>query len=171
MYLLFFYIDGYTIAMIHLATDHAGFEMKEFIKSALLELDYDITDHGAFEYDESDDYPDYISLAAREVSLSNGEERALIFGGSGQGEAIMANRFPHVRATTYYHFNPEIVKLSREHNNSNILSIGARFLSHEEVLESILFWLEISFPEEQRHIRRIEKIELQNTITPSDGNF
>jgi ribose 5-phosphate isomerase B len=79
--------------------------------------------------------------------------------------------FPHVRATTYYHFNPEIVKLSREHNNSNVLSIGARFLSHEEVLESILFWLEISFPEEQRHIRRIEKIELQNTITPSDGNF
>lgn len=157
--------------MIHLATDHAGFEMKEFIKSALLELDYEVTDHGAFEYEESDDYPDYISLAAREVSLSNGEGFGIIFGGSGQGEAIMANRFPYVRATTYYHFDPEIIKLSREHNNANMLSIGVRFLSNEEVLESILFWLEIPFKGEDRHARRIEKIELQNTITPNDENF
>lgn len=157
--------------MIHLATDHAGFEMKEFIKSALEELDYEVSDHGAFDYNESDDYPDYISLAAREVSLSDGQDKAIIFGGSGQGEAIVANRFPYVRATTYYHFDPEIIKLSREHNNANVLSIGVRFLSNEEVLESILFWLEIPFPEEDRHVRRIEKIELQNTITPNDENF
>jgi ribose 5-phosphate isomerase B len=147
---------------IHLATDHAGFEMKEFLKTALEELDYIIVDHGAFQYDEGDDYPDFISLAAQAVS-ENPEERAIIFGGSGQGEAVLANRYPNVRATTYYHFDPEIIKLSREHNNANILSIGSRFLSNEEILESVLFWLEIPFTEEERHIRRIEKIESSNS--------
>lgn len=143
---------------IHLATDHAGFEMKEFLKSALEELGYTVVDHGNDIYDENDDYPDFISLAAQAIS-NNPQERAIIFGGSGQGEAIVANRYPNVRATTYYHFRPEIIKLSREHNNANILSIGARFLDNKEVLESVLFWLEIPFTENERHIRRIEKIE------------
>ena len=143
---------------IHLATDHAGFEMKEFLKSALEELGYDILDHGAFEYDEGDDYPDFISLAASAVS-ENPTDKAVIFGGSGQGEAMAANRYPNVRATTYYHFDPEIIKLSREHNDANVISIGTRFLSNEEVLESVLFWLEIPFSGEERHARRIEKIE------------
>ncbi|MCI5051209.1 MAG: RpiB/LacA/LacB family sugar-phosphate isomerase [Candidatus Pacebacteria bacterium] len=146
---------------IHLATDHAGFEMKEFLKTALEELNYNFVDHGADVYDQNDDYPDYIKLAAGAVSQST-QDRAIIFGGSGQGEAIVANRYPNVRATTYYHFNPEIIKLSREHNNANILSIGARFLSNEEMLESVLFWLEIPFTEEERHIRRIEKIEFDS---------
>ncbi|MCA9351925.1 RpiB/LacA/LacB family sugar-phosphate isomerase [Patescibacteria group bacterium] len=144
---------------IHLATDHAGFEMKEFIKSALEELGYTIIDYGAFEYEEGDDYPDFIGLAASEIS-QNPEDRAVIFGGSGQGEAMAANRYPNVRATAYYHFDPEIIKLSREDNNANMLSIGSRFLSNEEVLESVLFWLEIPFSDEERHLRRIEKIEL-----------
>ena len=144
---------------IHLATDHAGFEMKEFIKSALEELGYTIIDYGAFEYEEGDDYPDCIGLAASEIS-QNPEDRAVIFGGSGQGEAMAANRYPNVRATAYYHFDPEIIKLSREDNNANMLSIGSRFLSNEEVLESVLFWLEIPFSDEERHLRRIEKIEL-----------
>ncbi len=146
---------------IHLATDHAGFEMKEFLKSALEELGYTVQDHGADIYDEGDDYPDFISLAAMAIS-EEPTDRAIIFGGSGQGEAIAANRYPNVRATTYYHFDPEIIKLSREHNNANVLSIGARFLSNEEVLESVLFWLEILFSEGERHIRRIEKIELSS---------
>ena len=148
---------------IHLATDHAGFEMKEFLKSALLELGYNIVDHGADEYDNGDDYPDYIKRAASEISI-NPEDKAIIFGGSGQGEAMVANRFANVRATTYYHFDPEIIKLSRAHNDANILSIGARFLSNEEVLESVLFWLEIDF-EGGRHAERIQKIEL-DTYTP-----
>lgn len=143
---------------IHLASDHAGFEMKEFLKSALEELNYTIVDHGNFIYDKDDDFTDYISLAAQAVS-ENPKDKALILGGSGQGEAMLANRFPNVRATAYYHFDPEIIKLSREHNDANILSIGARFLSNEEVLESVLFWLEIPFSEKERYARRIEKME------------
>lgn len=146
---------------IHLATDHAGFEVKEFLKAALEELDYTVVDYGAFAYDNNDDYPDFISLAAQAVS-NNPQERAIIFGGSGQGEAIAANRYPQVRATTYYHFDPEIIKLSREHNDANILSIGSRFLSNEEILESVLFWLEIPFTHQERHVRRIEKIEISS---------
>ena len=149
---------------IHLATDHAGFEMKEFLKEALIELDYEVVDHGNLEYEDGDDYPDYIEKAAREVSLDPNENRAIIFGGSGQGEAMVANRFSSVRATVYYHFDPEIIKVSREHNDANILSIGARFLSNEEMLESVLFWLEIPFSQEERHLRRIEKIEQINYI-------
>lgn len=145
---------------IHLATDHAGFEMKEFLKEALLELGYYVIDHGAFDYDDADDYPDFISLASHAVS-ENPEDRAIVFGGSGQGEAMVCNRYPNVRATTYYHFDPEIIKLSREHNDANILSVGARFLSNEEVLESVLFWLGISFSRHERHARRIEKIEFE----------
>lgn len=146
---------------IHLATDHAGFELKEFVKDALLELGYDVIDHGAFSYDEDDDYNDYISIAAAAISNGDENQRAIIFGGSGQGEAIQANRYSNVRAVVYYHFDPEIIKLSRKHNNSNVLSIGARFLSEEEVIESVLFWLEMEFPGEERHVRRIEKLDEQ----------
>lgn len=146
---------------IHLAADHAGFEMKEFLKDALDELGYVIMDHGTEEYDEDDDFTDYIPLAANAVS-QNSDDRAVIFGGSGQGEAMLANRFPGVRATTYYHFDPEIIKVSREHNDANILSVGARFLSNEEVLESVLFWLELPYPGEDRYQRRIEQMELDS---------
>ncbi len=144
--------------IIHLATDHAGFELKEFVREALEKLDYEVIDHGAYEYEEGDDYPDYIKLAARAVAENPEEDRAIIFGGSGQGEAMVANRFLGVRATVYYHFNPEIIKLSRAHNNANVLSIGARFVSEEEALESILFWLELPF-DGGRHERRIQKID------------
>jgi ribose 5-phosphate isomerase B len=148
---------------IHLATDHAGFEMKEFLKDALDELGYTVVDHGSYIYDETDDYPDFVILAALAVSENEGD-RAVIFGGSGQGEAIVANRFPGVRAVSYYHFDPEIIKLSRHHNDSNVLSVGARFLSNEEMLESVLFWLEIPFSEEERHIRRLGKIDDLSSI-------
>lgn len=150
--------------IIHLATDHAGFESKEFLKDALQELGYDVVDHGAYEYNNEDDYPDYIRIAAEAVAENPGHSRAVVFGGSGQGEAMVANRISGVRATTYYHFDPEIIKLSREHNNANVLSIGARFLSHEEIIESVLFWLEIPFGYEDRHERRIEKIDTYKPI-------
>jgi len=149
---------------IHLAADHAGFEMKEFLREALTELGYTIVDHGNFIYQKRDDYNDFISLAAKEVSLDPENNKAIILGGSGQGEAMLANRFPNVRATVYYHFDPEIIKVSREHNDANILSLGMRFLSHEEAIESVLFWLEIPFSGKPRYIRRIEKMEAENYI-------
>ena len=142
---------------IHLASDHAGFEMKNLLRDSLEHLGYEVIDHGPYEYDPEDDYPDFIKRAAEEIS-ANPDERAVIFGGSGQGEAMVANRYENVRATVYYCYDPEIIRLSRAHNNANVLSIGARFVTPEEMLESVLFWLEIPF-EGGRHERRIEKIE------------
>lgn len=149
---------------IHLATDHAGYEMKEFLKDELAGRGYNIVDHGAHEYQKKDDYPDYIKLAAKEVSLDPEKNKAIIFGGSGQGEAISANRFSGVRATTYYSYNLDIIRLSREHNNANILSLGARFLTNKEALESVLLWLDVDFTHEDRHLRRIGKIEVENSL-------
>jgi len=150
------------LVKILLATDHAGFELKEVIKTFLTELSYEVEDKGAFEYNSEDDYPDFIKLAAMSVSQDFEEKKAIIFGGSGQGEAMLANRFKNVRAVVYNSHNLEIIKLSREHNNANILSIGARFLNEEQTKEAIKLWLETDFSNEERHIRRIEKIENLN---------
>ncbi len=143
---------------IYLATDHAGFGLKEKVKSFLEKKGYDIEDCGAYEFDKDDDYPDFIGKAAEKVS-ENPEDRGIIFGGSGQGEAIVANKFPGVRAVVFYGLQPEIIPLSREHNNANILSIGARFVTEEELLPLVKQWLEAPFPADERHKRRIEKIK------------
>jgi ribose 5-phosphate isomerase B len=105
-----------------------------------------------------DDYPDFISIAAQKVSQSP-KDKAIILGGSGQGEAMVANRFPHVRATVYYGGSDEILKLSREHNDANVLSLGARFLGKETAEKAVRLWLAGEFSGEQRHVRRIKKIE------------
>lgn len=145
--------------LIHLGTDHAGFELKEKLKAYLKELGYKVKDHGAFEYNELDDYPDFIKLAAEEVSKNPDTDKAIILGGSGQGEAMTANRFKGVRAAVYYGGDENIIKLSREHNNANILSLGARFLNEEEAKKAVKLWLETPFSDEERHLRRIKKID------------
>lgn len=142
-----------------IAADHAGFKLKESLKLFLVESGYEIEDKGAYENNPEDDYPDFIKLASSEVSEKPNDLRAVILGGSGQGEAIVANRFKNVRAVVYNSPNLEIIKLSREHNDSNILSLGARFLNEEQAKEALKLWLETSFSEEERHIRRIQKIE------------
>jgi len=144
--------------MIYLASDHAGFELKKKLKIFLLELNYEIEDLGNTVYDEEDDYPDFIRVAAKKVSENSGSQ-AIIFGGSGQGEAITANRAKGVRAAVYYGGPLDIIKLSREHNDANILSLGARFLDEVEAKEVVKLWLETSFNKEKRHQRRIEKID------------
>ncbi len=146
----------YSYMKIHIATDHAGFELKESIVKFLQEQGYDVSDHGAFEYNESDDYPDFITPCAQAVA-GDSESFGIIFGGSGQGEAMCANRVVGVRAGVYYGQSIEIVQLLREHNNANILSLGARFMNTEEVMNAIILFLETSFSGEERHIRRIEK--------------
>ncbi|MBU1167863.1 RpiB/LacA/LacB family sugar-phosphate isomerase [Patescibacteria group bacterium] len=144
---------------IYLATDHAGFELKEALKSFLEERKFKTIDLGAFEYDADDDYPDCISKVAAEVSKDPANSRAIILGGSGQGEAMVANRLPHVRATVYYGGPEEIIRLSREHNDANVLSLGARFLSEKEAKQAVKMWLELDFSKGERHVRRIEKID------------
>lgn len=144
--------------MIYLAADHAGFELKGQIEKFLRELGYEVIDMGAYEYDQADDYPDFVLSAAERVAKNPRENRAIILGGSGQGEAIAANKVKGVKAMLYYGGNLDIVKLSRQHNNTNVLSLGARFLSFDQAKEAIRVWLETEF-EGGRHERRVHKIE------------
>ena len=142
---------------IHLATDHAGLELKEKVKLYLSDLNYEVIDHGAYEYDALDDYPDFIFPCANAVS-NDPESKGIILGGSGQGEAMAANRVKGIRAAVFYNGPDEIIKLSRQHNNANILSLGARFMSEEGMYKIIELWLSTDF-ESGRHQRRIEKLD------------
>ena len=142
---------------IHLATDHAGLDLKNTIKNYLLEAGYHIKDHGAHEYDAGDDYPDFILPCAIAVSLDQ-ESRGIILGGSGQGEAMAANRIKGCRAAVFYGGPKEILKLSRQHNDANILSLGARFLTEKDIYKVIDLWLKEPF-EGGRHQRRIDKLD------------
>ncbi|MCK5286098.1 MAG: RpiB/LacA/LacB family sugar-phosphate isomerase [Candidatus Pacebacteria bacterium] len=143
---------------ILIASDHAGFELKEVIKLFLKDLDYEIEDKGAFEYHSEDDYPDFVKPVAFEISQNSEEYKAIILGASGQGEAMVANRFDNVRAVVYNSSNLEIIRLSKEHNDANILSLGAKFISDRDATDAIKLWLETPFSEEIRHSRRIQKI-------------
>lgn len=143
---------------IYFATDHAGFELKEKLFPFVHELGYDVVDMGAFELDPTDDYPDYVRRAAGAVN-ENPEDKAIILGGSGQGEDMVADKFPNVRSAVFYGGDLEIVRLSREHNDANVLSLGARFLSEEEAKEAVQLWLATEFSGEERHQRRIDKID------------
>ena len=143
---------------IHLATDHAGLELKNSIKDYLINKGNEVRDHGAYEYDALDDYPDFIFPCARAVA-SDPLSRGIILGGSGQGEAMAANRVKGVRAAVFYNGPIDIIKLSREHNNANILSIGARFMSEDEIRSILKVWLNEPFGG-GRHQRRIDKLDL-----------
>jgi len=143
--------------IIVLATDHAGFELKEAVKKSLLELGFEVKDFGALEYEPTDDYPDFINPAAKFIS-ENDNAMGIIFGGSGQGEAMAANRFKGVRAAVFYDGPDEIINLSRLHNNANVLSFGSRFIDAERAKELIKQWLSVEF-EGGRHQKRIEKLD------------
>lgn len=146
---------------IYFASDHAGFELKNILMEMVSnDLGLNVEDCGAFEYDETDDYPDFVRVAAAAVSADPEESLAVIVGGSGQGEAIVANRFVNVRAAVYYGGPMDIITLSREHNDANVLSLGARFLGEEDAKEALRLWLNTPFSGDERHDRRIAKIEL-----------
>ena len=144
---------------IYLGTDHAGYELKEKIKGYLIELSYEFEDMGAFSMQESDDYNEFILAVAKKVAQNPTEDRGIIFGGSGQGEAIQANRIKSVRATVFYGGDLSVIRLSREHNNANILSLGARFVPEEQAKEAIKLWLKEPFTDTGRHKRRNDKID------------
>ncbi|MDO8602043.1 MAG: RpiB/LacA/LacB family sugar-phosphate isomerase [bacterium] len=141
---------------IHLAADHAGFLLKERIKEVLMKAGHAVLDHGAFSLDKKDDYPDFINQAAEAIS-KNPADKAIILGGSGEGEAMAANRFKNVRAAVYYGGDDKIITLSREHNNANVLALGARFLTEREALHAVKTWLATAFSDDARHKRRINK--------------
>lgn len=141
--------------MIYLASDHAGFKLKEHVKKFLKEMSLEYEDVGPSEFNESDDYPDFVIPAAEKVAAEKG--KGIVFGGSGQGEAIAANKVNGIRAIVYYGSNIEIVKLSRQHNDSNVLSIGAKFLTEEEAETAVEVWLNEKF-DAGRHKNRINKI-------------
>lgn len=143
---------------IYLATDHAGFDHKNALRAYLETEGYEVVDCGALEHDPLDDYPDYIRIAAEAVSKNPDTTKAIIFGGSGQGEAMLANRFKRVRAVVYYGGDIEIVKLSREHNDANVLSIGARFTSKEQLKKVVTTWLASNPLPDQKYARRIELV-------------
>jgi ribose 5-phosphate isomerase B len=145
---------------IFLSSDHAGFELKEQVKNYLISVGQDVQDCGAEKYVETDDYPDTIVPGIKalvEYGVEKG--RAIIFGGSGQGEAIIANRFKGIRAGLYYGGNLDVIRLLREHNNANVLSLGARMVQFDEAKAAVDMFLETDFTKEERHERRIAKID------------
>jgi len=159
---------------IALSTDHAGFEQAKQLKEYLVATGQECVYFGPKEFQPDDDYPDFIFPASQ--SVASGEcDLGIIMGGSGQGEAMVANRNRGVRCAVYYGSavpngavdiegrnavdKYEIVRLSRQHNNANMLSLATRFLSMDEMKTVVKIWLETSFSGEERHSRRIEKLD------------
>lgn len=139
---------------VYVASDHAGFDLKNELIPYIGTLGHEVEDVGAFTLEPEDDYPDYMKPCAEKVA-QNKDSFGIIMGGSGEGEAMVANRQEGVRAAEYYGGNLEIVKLAREHNDANILSLGARFISLDEAKEAVRTFLETPFSGEPRHERRI----------------
>ncbi|MFA5932876.1 MAG: RpiB/LacA/LacB family sugar-phosphate isomerase [Microgenomates group bacterium] len=142
--------------MIYLASDHGGFELKEQIKDWLKDNNYQYEDLGAKTLDPGDDYPDFVIPLAQKISAEP-DNFGIILGRSGNGEAIVANKVKGVRAALA--FNEKMAQMAREHNDANVLSIGADYLSVEEVEKIVKTFLETPFSEVERHVRRLKKIE------------
>ncbi|MCP4264947.1 MAG: ribose-5-phosphate isomerase [Candidatus Brocadiaceae bacterium] len=145
---------------IYIGTDHAGYELKDKLKTFLENLGCEVEDKGAYEFNESDDYPDFIYPVVKAVAEDidrNLDSRGIVIGGSGQGEAIVANKIKGIRAAVVY--DEYSAKMSRKHNDANIISLGNRTLSIDKAKELVKLWLETPFSNEERHKRRIEKIK------------
>jgi len=135
---------------IFLGTDHAGYELKEHLKTVWP----DAVDCGAHTYDADDDYPSFCIDAATRAVAEGGY--AVVIGGSGNGEQISANKVPGARAALYW--SKDIARLAREHNDANVCSLGARFLTNDEAVEIVRTFVETPFSEDERHVRRIAEI-------------
>ncbi|MCL2736126.1 MAG: ribose-5-phosphate isomerase [Propionibacteriaceae bacterium] len=141
---------------VHVGTDHAGFELKNAIKQVLEARGYEVVDHGADAYDSEDDYPSFIIQAAEAVVADPGS-LGLIFGGSGNGEVIAANKVRGVRAALIH--SHDTAQLARKHNNANIASLGARMHSKEQAIDLVLAFLTTDFTYAERHQRRLDMIK------------
>lgn len=157
---------------VYFASDHAGFALKNALIEYVRSLGYEVEDIGALTLDHEDDYPDFMTPLAKQVADETGA-RGIIVGGSGQGEAMCANRVSGARAAVFYGEERvtaaleieggrsedgfDIVRLARKHNDANILSLGARFLSGEEAVTAVRIFLETPFSGAPRHTRRLAK--------------
>lgn len=142
---------------IYIGSDHAGYILKEKLIAYMKSLHIKVVDKGAFSLNNEDDYPDFIVPVAEAV-VKDSESFGIIIGGSGEGEQISANKIDGIRAIEFYGGNLNLVKLGREHNNANILSIGARFITEDEAKNAILLFMNTPFTNDERHVRRINKI-------------
>lgn len=145
--------------IIHIATDHAGLEIKDIISAHLINNGHEVADHGAYTYNAEDDYPEFIISAAEGVARDQQEGKealGVVFGGSGNGEQIAANKVKGIRAALVW--NEDTSRLAREHNNANVISMGARQHSQEEMLALIDLFIATPFSGEERHVRRIGQI-------------
>lgn len=143
---------------IYVAADHAGYELKTALVEYLRAKGYEVGDLGAYKLDPTDDYPDFIHPCAVRVAQARSGALGIVIGGTGQGEAIVANKVKGIRAAVYNGEDMEIVRLARLHNNANVLSLGARFLTDDEAKRAVDVWLGTQY-EAGRHIRRLAKIE------------
>jgi len=150
--------------VIPIASDHAGFEMKERLRVALTDMGFEVQDIGSHSA-ASTDYADYAHPLAQEVSEGT-VQRGVLLCGTGLGMSYVANRYPHVRASVAW--TPEIAALARKHNDANVLVVPARFVSEEDALAILKTWLETDF-EGGRHQRRVEKIERDNVAGDLPG--
>jgi ribose 5-phosphate isomerase B len=142
---------------IYIGTDHAGFELKEELKKFLEDLDYEVEDMGAYEFSATDDYPDFVFPVAKAVAEDTENRRGIILGGTGIGNGMIANKVKGLRAGVVY--DEYSAKMSRKHNDANVMSLGARTLSVEKAKNLVRIWLDTPFSNEERHKRRIEKIK------------
>jgi ribose 5-phosphate isomerase B len=142
------------VTRVFLGTDHAGYELKEHLRTVLAADGHDVVDCGATAYDDQDDYPAFcIAAATRAVAEGT---YAVVIGGSGNGEQISANKVPGARAALCW--SADIARLAREHNDANVCSLGARFLSADDAVEVVRVFLGTPFSTEPRHARRIAEI-------------
>ncbi|HET7328249.1 MAG TPA: ribose-5-phosphate isomerase [Nocardioidaceae bacterium] len=137
---------------VHLGSDHAGFELKQHVVSRLGQLGHDVTDHGPHAYDPDDDYPPYCLRAAEAVAADRAS-LGIVVGGSGNGEQIAANKVKGVRAALAW--SEDTAALSRQHNDANVISVGARMHSADEATRFVEVFLATPYSDEDRHTRRI----------------
>ena len=161
---------------IAIGADHAGFDFKEKVKEFLIKEGYSVEDYGAYKFDKDDDYPEFIGKASEAVSKDPEGTRGIIFGRSGQAEAMLANKFRNVRCALFYApavpvdavdvtgrvstDSFEIIRLTREHNNANVLCLGTEFINFDTAKQLIDIFLNTEFSDEERHIRRLNKIRI-----------
>jgi ribose 5-phosphate isomerase B len=145
-----------SVAMrVHLGCDHAGYDFKEMLAAYLRTAGHDVVDHGAHEYDADDDYPGFCFAAAEGVVAEPGS-LGIVIGGSGNGEQIAANKVPGVRAALAW--SVQTATLAREHNDANVLGLGARMHDSAEAFAIVRAFLDTPFSGAERHQRRIDQV-------------